>query len=162
MAFYDFDPVEQVKNKHVLWDIEQTIKFSSLVYRFKDLETGVGRNGFGIDVGIKAVYLQFHYDLSDRELEERLRYDLAFKWFCGFTAFEPTPDHSFFGRFRKMMGTKRTGQLFKAIANKSRLREGKEEKIMGHTFRFADATAIITKQTTFVLLSGLILRDTYL
>ena len=69
---------------------------------------------------------------------------MAFRWFCGFTAFEPTPDHSFFGRFRKTISTKRIGQLFKAIVNKS-----KEEKIMRSVFRFADATAIITKQTTW-------------
>ena len=144
MAFYDFDLTDQVAGKHELWEIEKAVGFSSLMYRFKDMETVVGRKGFGIEVGIKAIYLQFHYDLSDRELEKRLRFDLGFRWFCGFTAFGTTPDHSFFCRFRKLMGTKRIGSLFKAIVNRS-----KDEKIMRSTFRFADATAIITKQTTW-------------
>jgi IS5 family transposase len=144
MAFYDFDLKDQVEGKHVLWEIERIVKFSALTYRFKDLEAGVGRNGFGIDVGIKALYLQFHYDLSDRELEDRLRFDMAFRWFCGFTAFEVTPDHSFFCRFRKLVGTERISKLFKIIVNRS-----KEAKIMRSTFRFADATAVITKQTTW-------------
>ena len=67
------------------------------VYRLKDLEKQLGRSGYGLDVGLKCMYLQFHYDLSDREMEQRLRFDIAFKWFCGFTAFETTPDHSYFG-----------------------------------------------------------------
>lgn len=144
MAFYDIDLKEQVAGKHLLWEIEKRVAFSGLMYRFNDLAEGVGRSGFGVDVGIKALYLQFHYDLSDRELEQRLRFDIAFRWFCGFSAFETTPDHSFFCRFRKLVGTKRIGQLFKMIVKRS-----KEAGIMRSVFRFADATAIITKQTTW-------------
>lgn len=144
MTFYDFDLIEHVKGKHALWDIEQVVGFSSLLYRFKDLEVGVGRSGYGIDVGIKCLYLQFHYDLSDRELENRLRFDMAFRWFCGFTAFEATPDHSFFCRFRKLMGTQRIGELFKAIVKRSQ-----KAGLLRSVFRFVDATAVITKQTTW-------------
>lgn len=144
MSFYDIDLKDQVANRHELWRIEEVIRFSSLMYRFKDLETGVGRNGFGIDVGIKSLYLQFHYDLSDRELEKRLRFDIAFRWFCGFTGFEETPDHSFFCRFRKLMGAKRIGQFFDMIVKRA-----KAEEKMFSVFRFADATTVITKQTTW-------------
>ena len=144
MAFYDIDVKDQVAGQHELWDIERIVNFSSLMYRFKDLKEGVGRNGFGVDVGIKSLYLQFHYDLSDRELEKRLRFDLAFRWFCGFMAFETTPDHTFFCRFRKLIGTKRIGKLFDVIVKRS-----KEAGIMRSVFRFADATALITKQTTW-------------
>ena len=59
-------------------------------------------------------------------------------------AFEPTPDHSFFCRFRKMLGTKRIGLLFKIIVNRS-----KKANTMRSIFKFADATAIITQQTTW-------------
>lgn len=144
MAFYDIDVKDQVAGRHELWDIEKIVGFSSLAYRFRDLKDGVGRNGFGVDVGIKCLYLQFHYDLSDRELEKRLRFDLAFRWFCGFTAFETTPDHSFFCRFRKLIGTKRIGKLFDLIVKRS-----KDAGILRSVFRFADATAVITKQTTW-------------
>ena len=56
------------------------------MYRINDIETQIGRSGYGVDVGCRCLYLQFHYDLSDRELEQRLRFDIAFKWFCGFSA----------------------------------------------------------------------------
>jgi transposase, IS5 family len=144
MAFYDFDLADQVSGKHELWDIERIIRFSSLTYRLKDLETRLGRSGYGIECGLRCLYLQFHYDLSDRELEQRLRFDIAFKWFCGFTAFAPTPDHSFFGRFRTLVGTKQIGKIFKAIVTRA-----KKEGLMRSVFQFADATSIITKNTTW-------------
>jgi len=127
-----------------LWKIENAVQFSSLMYRFSDLAIGVGRNGFRIDVSVKSLHLQFHYDLSDQELEKRLRFDMAFRWFCGFTAFEETPDHSFFCRFRKLVETKRMGMFFKTLVKRS-----KEDGIKRSVFRFTDATAIITKQTTW-------------
>ena len=144
MSFYDMDLESQIAGKHELYEIERIVGFSKMVYRFKSLEKNLGRSGYGVLAGIKAIYLQFHYDLSDRELEKRLRFDMVFRWFCGFTAFEDTPDHSFFCRFRKLMGTKKIGELFKVIVNRA-----KESGIMRSVFRFADAKAIVTKETTW-------------
>ena len=84
------------------------------------------------------------YELSDRQLEREWRFNIAYKWFCGFTAFEKTPDHSYFGRFRNRIGTKGIGKLFKAIVNKA-----KERHLVNAVFHFADATSIITKNTTW-------------
>jgi len=143
MAFLDMDLSDQVR-QHKLYKIQQTVDLTSLVYRLKDLEHEVGRHGYGLDVGLKSLFLQFFYDLSDRELEDRLRYDLGFKWFCGFTAFEQTPDHSYFGRFRERVGTQRIGKLFKAIVKKA-----KEKHLIRGVFHFVDATSIVTKNTTW-------------
>jgi len=144
MAFQDFDLTEQVAGKHALWDINETVNLTSVLYRLKDLEKEVGRNGYGLDVGLRGLFLQFLYDRSDRQMEQDLRFNIAYKWFCGFTAFEDTPDHSFFGRFRKQVGTQRIGKIFKAIVNKS-----KEKELIRGVFHFADATSIITKNTTW-------------
>jgi len=144
MAFIDMDLTEQVSGKHELWDIDKTINLSALSYRLKDLGSMVGRHGYGIDVGLKCLFLQFLYDLSDRQLEKELRFNIAYKWFCGFTAFEQTPDHCYFGRFRERIGTKRIGKLFKAIVNKA-----KEKHLVRGVFHFVDATSIVTKNTTW-------------
>ncbi|MSR88662.1 MAG: transposase [Candidatus Margulisbacteria bacterium] len=72
---------------------------------------------------MRCVHLQFYYDLSDRELEKRLRFDIVFRWVCGFSAFEETPDHTFFCRFRKLIGTKSIELLFKIIVNRSKEKE---------------------------------------
>ena len=65
MTFLDMDLTDQVFDKHELWKINNTVNLSSLVYRLKDLETNLGRNGYGIDVGLRCLFLQFLYDLSD-------------------------------------------------------------------------------------------------
>jgi IS5 family transposase len=144
MSFYDLDLKDQIKGRHELWDIEKIIGFSTLVYQLRSLEKKLGRSGYGVEVGLRSLYLQFHYDLSDRELELRLRFDLAFKWFCGFTAFQKTPDHTYFCRFRKAAGTKRIGKIFKTLVKRS-----KDAGIMRSVFQFVDATAIIAKNTTW-------------
>ena len=142
MTFYDIKAEEKIAGQHELWDIEKTIGFSSLRYRVKDLETTVGRHGYRIDCGLRSLFLQFYYDLSDRQLEKRLRYDIAFRWFCGFSYEEETPDHSYFGRFRKALGTKRLSKLFKVIVNKA-----KDTGQLREVFHFVDATTIVTKNT---------------
>ena len=144
MAFFDIDITEQVTGKHELWDINKTVNIRGLAYWLKDLETEIGRHGYGVDVGLKCMFLQFMYDLSDRQLERELRFNIAYRWFCGFTAFEQTPDHSYFGRFRERVGTKRIGKVFKAIVNKA-----KEKQLIRAMFHFVDATSIITKNTTW-------------
>ena len=52
MTFYDFLE-KQIAGKHILWDIEQLIKFSSLVYRLNDLKTDVGRTGYSLECGFR-------------------------------------------------------------------------------------------------------------
>ena len=52
-------------------------------------------------------------------MEKQLRYAMAYQWFCGFSAFEQTPDHSFFSRFRKQIGTKQLAKVFQIIVDKA-------------------------------------------
>ena len=144
MAFYDIDLNQKIVDRHELYEIKKIVDFSKLTYRVKNSKAQLGRSGYGIDVGLACMFLQFFYDLSDREMEKRLRFDMAFLWFCGFSAYEQTPDHSFFCRFRKDLGTKGTSKIFKSIVTQT-----KELGIMRSMFQFADATSIITKNTTW-------------
>ena len=47
-----------------------------------------------MDSIVACLFLQFMVDHSDREMEKQLRYTMAYPWFCGFSAFKQTPDHS--------------------------------------------------------------------
>ena len=53
MAFYDVNLRDQLEKKQELWDINETVSFSSLVYRLKDMKKEVARHGDGLDVGLK-------------------------------------------------------------------------------------------------------------
>ncbi|MFH1428251.1 MAG: transposase [Candidatus Margulisiibacteriota bacterium] len=133
-----------VSEKHPLRKIARIISVKSMVYRIKDLATTLGRKGYGLEVALACLLLQFYYDLTDRQLEERLRHNMAFRWFCGFGITEKTPDHTFFCRARKLIGTKRIGQIFQYINKKA-----KEAGIMREVFTFVDASAIKAKETTW-------------
>ena len=60
----------------------------------------------------KLVFLQFLYDLSDRQLEERATWDLMFKCFLGLSAEELPPDHTTLCRFRQRLRAEGFQKLF--------------------------------------------------
>jgi len=144
MTFYDIDLEKKIESNHELRKINECIDFSSVAYRVNSGKSEVGRHGYGLDCGLKCLFLQFMYDHSDREMEKQLRYNMAYQWFCGFSAFEQTPDHSFFSRFRKQIGTKRLAKVFQVIVDKA-----KDQHLIRSVFHFVDATSIVTKNTTW-------------
>lgn len=147
MSFMYYDLGSKVKKTHPLRQLDNLINFKSLLYRvseLQELDQNVGRKGYGVEVGLKSFVLQFYYDLSDRELEERLRYDIAFRWFCGFEFDDETPEHTYFARMRKAIGPERIGKILRAINKQAR-----EKGIMRNLFTFVDATAIKAKETTW-------------
>ena len=144
MTIFHYDLEKLVSANHVLRKIEDTINFKYIANDFRVLKTDSGRNGYGLEVAIKSLFLQFFYDMSDRETEDRLRDSMAFKWFCGFKIDDETPDHTFFCRTRKILGTERIAKIFRKINKKA-----EDKGIMRNVFTFVDASKIITKETTW-------------
>lgn len=142
MMRYDLNVL--VRADHELRAINTLVDFEKISRKYVELRTTVGRRGYGLAVGIKCLFLQFYYDLSDRQLEVRLRDDLGFRWFCGLTLDEETPDHTFLCRIRMALGARRIGQVFKNIVQKAQ-----EKKIVRQVFTFVDATAVKAKETTW-------------
>ena len=81
-------------------------------------------------------------DLSDRELEESLRTNLASKWFCQFGLTDKTPNYSLFSKIRLRIGTKRLAKIFNIL--RSQL---KSKGYMNEVFTFIDASHLISKAT---------------
>lgn len=144
MSFADCDLDKIVEKKHPLRKIKKLISFKSMVYRINDCVSDFGRPGYGLEIALKSLFLQFYYDLSDRQLEERIRYDIAIRWFLDLEISSPTPDHSYFGRMRKQIGTRRIGKIFKIINDKARA-----VGVISGVFSFADASKIKSKETTW-------------
>lgn len=144
MSFMEYDLSKVIKEDHPLWQSSRLISFESLAYRIKDCANETGRKGYGLVVALKCLFLQFYYDLSDRELEEQLRYNIAYRWFCGFKLDDNTPDHSFLHRMRRAIGEKRIGKLLKLINEKAKV-----AGMIGNIFTFVDSSAIKTKETTW-------------
>ena len=62
---------------------------------------GAGRPSIPPDMLLRAMLLQAFYTIrSERQLMERLEFDLLFRWFVGLSADEPAWDHSTFSKNR--------------------------------------------------------------
>jgi transposase, IS5 family len=128
-------PSNHIYRKFIyLWDL------SEIKVELEKIEVNSDHKGYGIFRLFLCLLIQFMEDLSDRELEESIRTNLASRWFCKFSLSEETPDHSVFGNARKRIGTKRLSTIFNIL--RSQL---KNKGYMNEVFTFIDASHLITK-----------------
>jgi transposase, IS5 family len=100
----------------------------------------VGTMGYAVESAIKMLVLQFVEDLSDREMERAMRENMAFRWFCGFSPEDDTPDFTYFTKLRKRIGVKGIASLYNSLQAML-----KEKGYISETFTFMDASSVISK-----------------
>lgn len=79
-----------------------------------------GRPSWDPLVLFKVVFLQFLYDLSDRQVEDQVNLHLACKWFVGLQPDETGPDHTALCRFRSRLGADKFQQVFNQVVGQAR------------------------------------------
>ena len=94
----------------------------------------------------KLIFLQFLYNLSDRQLEERATWDLMFKCFLGLSAEELPPDHSTLCRFRLRLGAEGFQKLFNQVVEQARA-----QGLVSDRLHIIDATHMTAKVDLFRL-----------
>ena len=129
-----------IPQDHAYRKLNRLINFEKIAQSLEKTYSHLGQHGIPAVRGLKALLLQFWEDYSDRDMEAAVRENIAIRWFCGFSLTERTPDHSYFGKFRKRIGTQHFADIFNAI-NEQLRREG----LFGNIFYFIDASAIIAK-----------------
>lgn len=129
-----------IPKDHAYRKLNRLINFEEIVREINTLYSHLGQPGIPPVRGLKAMLLQFWEDYSDREMERAVCENLAIRWFCEFSLTDKTPDHSYFGKFRKRIGTKHLADIFNSI-NEQLQKEG----LFGNIFYFIDASAIISK-----------------
>ena len=68
---------------------------------FRDLYARIGRPSIPPEQLLRALLLQAFYSIrSERQLMERLEFDLLFRWFVGLGVDDPAWDHSVFSKNR--------------------------------------------------------------
>jgi transposase len=74
---------------------------ASLSSDFAGLYSGMGRPSIAPEMLLRAMLLQAFYSIrSERQLMERLEFDLLFRWFVGLGVDDPVWDHSTFSKNR--------------------------------------------------------------
>jgi len=129
-----------VRKDHVFRKLKEVVDFEETLIPYYKLYSDIGVEGIDVVKGFKTLLVQFWEDYSDREMERCLEENIAVKWFCGFDLLEKTPDHSYFGKLRKRLGTKNIADIFNAVNAELR-----KKGYFGDVFRFIDASAIVTK-----------------
>lgn len=129
-----------VPQNHSYRRIKEIVNFKNLYKKFESLYSQNGAPGIPIEQGFSALILQFMEDLSDRQMEKALQENNAFKWFCGFDLQESTPDHTYFCKLRKRLGTQNIAKAFNYV-----VKSLEEKGLMGNCFTFVDATSVISK-----------------
>ena len=133
-----------VCKKHPYRHFDSLFNFSELSRPIASLYSSQGRRELGAERAFRMLIIQFLEDLSDREMERYMLENNAAKWFCQFELTQKTPDHSFFGDFRKRLGTKHLMDIF------STLREGlKQAGLIREVFTFVDASHLVSKLSTW-------------
>jgi IS5 family transposase len=129
-----------IDSRHPFRRLKEIVDFQTLAEPIRACYSTLGAHGIDVERGLKALLVQFWENYSDREMEKAIKENLAIRWFCGFGLIEETPDHSYFGKLRKRIGTKRIAELFKRV-NETLQARG----LFGNVFTFIDASAIVSK-----------------
>ena len=133
-----------VPTDHPYRHLDQLLSFSELSAPYQDIYSSKGRREKGVAFGLRALVLQFIEDLSDREMERFLQENNAGKWFCELGLGEKSPDHSYFGDFRKRLGTTRLMAIFSQVRDSL-----KHMGLIREVFTFVDASQLVSKLTTW-------------
>jgi transposase, IS5 family len=101
-GFSDAFADPQLGSNETLERIEALVDWMALEGLAREVRAGVtGRPPYDPLAMLKALYLQAMYDLSDPGLEAQLKDRVSFRWFCGWSLSERTPDETAICRFRQ-------------------------------------------------------------
>jgi IS5 family transposase len=134
------------QRSHFLKDLSQVVDFSFVKAACKDFYVDWGRDPWDPVLMFKMVFLQFLYDLSDREIEEQATFNMAYKWFLGLSAEELPPDHTTLCRFRLRLGPDGFQRLFNQVVEQARTRGFISDRL-----HIIDSTDIAAKVDLFRL-----------
>jgi transposase len=119
-------PETLVPKGHPIREIRSIVDgaLSELSPVFDAMYAKVGRPSIPPEHLLKAMLLQVFYSIrSERQLCERLQYDLLFKWFVGLNILDPVFDHSTFSKNRdRLMEHDVSGRFFEAVRSEARRR----------------------------------------
>jgi IS5 family transposase len=134
------------RRPHFLSDLSRAVDFSFVKAALRDFYVGWGRDPWDPVLMFKMVFLQFLYDLSDRDIEEQCTWNMLFKSFLGLSAEELPPDHTVLCRFRQRLGAEGFQRLFNQVVEQARA-----QGLVSDRLHIIDATHMTAKVDLFRL-----------
>jgi len=134
----------RIPREHILRRLKSLLNWSELAAELDDCYRHKGRPSVPPEMMLRIMICQYLYDVSDRQMENELRYNLAFMFFVGLAVDEDGPDHSTLSRFRGRVGSARFARLFNRIVTASR-----EAGIIADRLYAIDARAVKANVATW-------------
>lgn len=128
-----------VPEDHYLRRVAAQIDFERFRPRLAEAYSlGLGRPSIDPVRMLKILFLRFHYKLSDRQVMERAKTDMAFRWFLNLPLHDQVPHHTDGTYFRQRIGAERFAQVFQDLVTQAR-----EAGLVKDRLRLKDATHMI-------------------
>lgn len=132
---------------HLLRELHRVVDFEFVNDDCAPLYTDeTGRPPYEPALMFKIVFLQFLYNLSDRQVEEAVTFNLLYKWFLGLAVDDRPPDHTALCRFRARLGPDRFQALFNRIVG-----EARHQGLITDELHVLDSTDIVARVDLFRL-----------
>jgi transposase len=87
---------------------------------------------------LKLEFLEYHYNLSDRQVVDQSRYNMAYRHFLGLSLQSSLPHHTLLTVFRQRLGVERHQKLFEEVVAQAR-----QHGLVKDRLRLKDATHLI-------------------
>lgn len=104
----------------------------------------MGRPSWPPVLMVKALLLQYLYNISDESLEEALSMNLAFKYYCDLEWNARGPDATTLVKFRARLGPKRFAKIFNQI-----VQQADDHGLISDALSIVDSTAVKARVDTF-------------
>ena len=121
------DLEQRVPASHPLRTIRGIVNeaLATLSSDFSELYSGMGRPSISPEMLLRAMLLQAFYSVrSERQLMERIEFDLLFRWFVGLGIDEPVWDHSTFSKNReRLLAGDVAAKFLYAVLDQARVRK---------------------------------------
>ena len=125
-----------VAKDHYLRRVRERIDFERFRPRLVEAYSpNMGRPALDPIFMLKVLFLCFHYKLSDRQVMERTKTDVAFRWFLDLGMRESVPHHTEGTYFRQRIGVERFQAIFHDLVGLAR-----EHGLVQDRLRLKDAT----------------------
>jgi transposase len=128
-----------VSADHYLRRVKEVIDFERLRPLLADAYCqDQGRPAIEPLLMLKLEFLEYQYNLSDREVIEHSRCNMAYRFFLGLSLHSDLPHHTSLTYFRQRLGVKRHQQVFDGVVGQAR-----ERGLVKDRLRLKDATHVI-------------------
>ena len=91
-----------VPSNHILRQINEKIDFSFIYDKMEKYYSKLGRKSLDPVLLYKMLLIGYLYNVdSERQLEQEVHLNIAYRWFLGLDLTDPVPDHSIFSQNRR-------------------------------------------------------------